>query len=67
MRRKKHVEYQLEIERKDAQDGNMKEYDFIYPLSHIVNLDEQKIKVEELTSITEIKKTNSNKKYKTNN
>lgn len=67
MRRKKNVEYQLEIERKDAQDGNMKEYDFIYPLSHIVNLDEQKIKVEELTSITEIKKTNSNKKYKTNN
>ena len=67
MRQKKNVEYQLEIERKDAQDGNMKEYDFIYPLSHIVNLDEQKIKVEELTSITEIKKTNSNKKYKTNN
>ena len=67
MRRKKNVEYQLEIERKDAQDGNMKEYDFIYPLSHIVNLDEQKIKVEVLTSITEIKKTNSNKKYKTNN
>lgn len=67
MRRKKNVEYQLEIERKDAQDGNMKEYDFIYPLSHIVNLDEQKIKVEELTSITEIKKTNQNKKYKTNN
>ena len=67
MRRKKNVEYQLEIERKDAQAGNMKEYDFIYPLSHIVNLDEQKIKVEELTSITEIKKTNSNKKYKTNN
>ena len=67
MRRKKNVEYQLEIERKDAQDGNMKEYDFIYPLSHIVNLDEQKIKVEELTSITEIKKTNSNKKYKTHN
>ncbi|MGN1013046.1 MAG: hypothetical protein ACI4ON_04380 [Clostridia bacterium] len=64
MRRKKNVEYQLEIERKDAQDGNMKEYDFIYPLSHIVNLDEQKIKVEELTSITEIKKTNPNKKYK---
>lgn len=67
MKQKKNVEYQLEIERKDAQDGNMKEYDFIYPLSHIVNLDEQKIKVEELTSITEIKKTNSNKKYKTNN
>lgn len=61
MRQKKNIEYQLDIERKDAENKSMEEYDFIYPLSHLVNLDEQKIKVEELTKISEVKKTNLNK------
>jgi predicted phage-related endonuclease len=56
MDKKKNIEYQLEIERKDAQNPNIKEYDFIYPLSHITSIDEQRIKVEEITNITKIKK-----------
>ncbi len=54
--RKKNIEYQLDIERKDAHNPNMEKYDFIFPLSHITSIDEQKIKVEELENITKIKK-----------
>lgn len=57
---KKNIEYELDIERKDAQNANIKEYDFIYPLNNIVSLDEQKIKVEELENITKIKKEKDN-------
>ena len=55
-KRKKNIEYQLEIERKMAQNPNMEKYDYIFPLSHITSLDEQKIKVEELENITKIEK-----------
>lgn len=54
--RKKNIEYQLDIEKKDAHNPNMEKYDFIFPLSHITSIDEQKIKVEELENITKIKK-----------
>lgn len=54
--RKKNIEYQLDIERKDAHNPNMEKFDFIFPLSHITSIDEQKIKVEELENITKIKK-----------
>jgi len=54
--RKKNIEYQLDIERKDAHNPNMEKYDFIFPLSHITSIDEQKIKVEELENITKIEK-----------
>jgi len=54
--KKKNIEYQLDIERKMAQNPNMEKYDFIFPLSHLTSLDEQKVKVEELTNITNIKK-----------
>lgn len=53
---KKNIEYQLEIERKMAKNPNLEKYDFIFPLSNITSLDEQKIKVEELENITKIKK-----------
>ena len=51
MEKKKNIEYQLDIERKNAQNPNMEEYDFIYPFNHITSLDEQKVKVEELTKM----------------
>jgi len=54
--KKKNIEYQLDIERKMAQNPNMEKYDFIFPLSHITSIDEQKIKVEELENITKIEK-----------
>lgn len=54
--KKKNIEYQLEIERKMAQNPNLEKYDYIFPLSHITSLDEQKIKVEELENITKIEK-----------
>jgi len=54
--RKKNIEYQLDIEIKDAHNPNMEKYDFIFPLSHITSIDEQKIKVEELENITKIEK-----------
>ncbi len=54
--RKKNIEYELDIERKDAHNPNMEKYDFIFPLSHLTSIDEQKIKVEELENITKIKK-----------
>ncbi len=55
---KKNIETLLDIERKDAQNPNMDDYDFIYRTYHILSPDEQKIKTEELTKITEIKKKN---------
>ncbi len=55
-RRKKNIEYQLDIERKDALNPSISGYDFIYPLGNLLSLDEQKIKTEELTEITKIKK-----------
>lgn len=54
--RKKNIEYQLEIERKMSQNPNLEKYDYIFPLSKITSLDEQKIKVEELENITKIEK-----------
>lgn len=56
MKDKKNIEYQLDIERKDAQNPNIRDYDFIFPLNHLTSIDEQKVKVEELTNITNIKK-----------
>ncbi|MBO5476622.1 MAG: hypothetical protein J6A15_02560 [Clostridia bacterium] len=53
---KKNIEYQLDIERKMAQNPNLEKYDYIFPLSNITSLDEQKIKVEELEDITKIEK-----------
>ncbi len=53
---KKNIEYQLDIERKEANNPNMEKYDFIFPLSNLTSIDEQKVKVEELTNITKIKK-----------
>lgn len=64
MEKKKNIEYQLDIERKSAQNPNMEKYDFIYPFNHITSLDEQKVKGEELTKISEIKKANPSKKDK---
>ena len=61
MDKKKNIEYQLDIERKDAQNPNKEKYDFILPLSNLTSIDEQKIKVEELTNITNIKKNDKNK------
>lgn len=60
MKRKKNIEYQLEIERKDAQNPSIDGYDFIYRLNNLTSIDEQKIKVEELTNITNIKKNKNN-------
>ncbi len=53
---KKNIEYELDIERKDANNPNMEKYDFIFPLSNLTSINEQKVKVEELTNITKIKK-----------
>lgn len=54
--RKKNIEYELDIERKDANNPNMEKYDFIFPLSNLTSIDEQKVKTEELTNITKIKR-----------
>ena len=54
--RKKNIEYELDIERKDANNPNMEKYDFIFPLSNLISIDEQKVKTEELTNITKIKR-----------
>ena len=54
--RKKNIEYQLEIERKMAENPNLEKYDFIFPLGNLTSLEEQKIKVEELECITKIEK-----------
>ena len=61
MKEKKNIEYQLDIERKDAQNPNKEKYDFIFPLSNLTSIDEQKIKVEEITNITKIKKKSKNR------
>ncbi len=55
-KKKRNIEYQLDIERKMAENPNLEKYDFIYPLSNLTSLEEQKIKVEELQDITNIKK-----------
>ncbi len=55
---RKNIEYELDMERKDAQNPSIDGYDFIYRLNNLVSLDEQKIKVEELENITK----NKNKK-----
>lgn len=57
VKKKKNIEYELDIERKDAHNPNMEKYDFIFPANHITSIDEQKIKVEELQEITKIKKS----------
>ncbi len=62
IKNKKNIEYELDIERKDANNPNMKEYDFIFPFNHITSIDEQKIKVEELQNITKIKKSEKDNK-----
>lgn len=54
--KKKNIEYDIEIERKEAQNPNLNKYDYIYPLDHITSPDEQKIKAEEIDNITKIKK-----------
>ena len=36
---KKNIEYQLDIERRDANNPNMEKYDFIFPLSNITSID----------------------------
>ena len=54
--RKKNIEYELDIERKDANNPNMEKYDFIFPLSNLTSIDEQKVKTEELTNINKIKR-----------
>ena len=56
IKRKKYIEYELDIERKDDNNPNMEKYDFIFPFNHITSIDEQKIKVEELQEITKINK-----------
>lgn len=61
MKEKKNIEYQLDIERKDAHNPNKEKYDFIFPLSNLTSIDEQKIKVEEITNITKIKKKSKNR------
>ena len=61
MKEKKNIEYQLDIERKDAENPNREKYDFIYTLSNLTSIDEQKIKVEEITNITKIKKKSKNR------
>lgn len=53
---RKNIEYELDMERKDAQNLSIDGYDFIYRLNNLVSLDEQKIKVEELENITKNKK-----------
>ncbi len=58
---KKNIEYELDLERKDAHNPNLEKYDFIYPFNNLVSLDEQKIKVEELENITKIKKEENKK------
>ena len=55
--RKKNIEYQLEIERKMAQNPNLEKYDFIFLLGNLTSLEEQKIKVEELENISKIEKS----------
>lgn len=57
-RRKSFIKlYDLDVEKTEEKNPNKDKYDFIYPFNHLVSLDEQKIKVEELTKISEIKKT----------
>ncbi len=44
--------YNLELERGDLKDLKKKDYDFIPRFNHLVSLDEQKIKVEEIENKT---------------
>ncbi|MDO4282564.1 MAG: hypothetical protein Q4D02_02925 [Clostridia bacterium] len=46
------LEYNLELERKDAQNTKKKGYDFVPRLDHWTSIDEQKIKVREIEEKT---------------
>lgn len=59
--KKKNIEYLLDLERKEAQNPNLNEYDFIYPLSNLTSIEEQKLKVEEIQNITKIHNKNKGK------
>jgi len=55
-KKKINLDYVLELERKDAEDPNINEYDYIFKSNHITSIDEQKLKSEEINNITKIKK-----------
>ena len=61
MTKKKNIEIDIDLERKMVQNPSLDEYDYVHRLDHIISLDEQKIKVEELENITK-KDKNDNKK-----
>lgn len=52
MDKKKNIEIDIDLERKMPENPSLNEYDYVYRLSNITSLDEQKIKVEELQNIT---------------
>lgn len=62
MDKKKNIEYELDIERKDAQNPNIDDYDFIFRANHITSIDEQKIKARELANITKTRKQKTDSK-----
>ena len=50
------LEYALELERKDHEYLDDKGYDFIPRAYHLTNIDEQRLKVEEIEKKTENRK-----------
>ncbi len=47
------LEYNLDIEKQDTKTAKKQGYDFVPRFNHWVNIDEQKIKVEEIEKKTE--------------
>lgn len=61
MKKKINIVNRLDVERKDAKNPNMDEYDFVYRCFNILSLDEQKSKADEIEKITKIKKNDRKK------
>lgn len=49
---KVYLKYNLELERKDSKTIEQNGYDFVPRSNHVVNIDEQKIKVREIEDKT---------------
>lgn len=49
---KVNIGYNLELERKDNKNLEDSLYDFVPRISHLINIDEQKIKVKEIEQKT---------------
>jgi len=48
----RNIETDIDLERKMSNNPSLREYDYVFRLSNITSLDEQKIKVKELENIT---------------